>query len=346
MTDRANNPEQKLPVFKVVDGTLVRKSDDSRDPKRRYSHVAGPEGAYLREFTDDEERQRDEAETRWAAEAPQRTLEAERRKAEADAFRASLKYETRLIAFVDILGWTKAVRTASRDPEQIQKLGLVLNTIRSQIQQSKWMAKHGDADGWPGDPQVTQFSDCLTISTQADYIGKSQLVSALGFLSMSMLHQGFLLRGGLTIGELYHRECMVFGPAFLKAYELESRCAVYPRIILDPVLSEQWGQDDAYHEKGGRLIAHARTWRLSFDGFRFFDFLQPFGGTPTFSNSPDLIRHSLLPLRALLIENLKTHTGNAGIWSKYVWLANYFNDVCLEHKGHDIKPIELDPECS
>jgi len=196
-------------------------------------------------------------------------------------------------------------------------------------------------EGWPGDPQVTQFSDCLAISTRADHEGKSWLISSLGFISMSLLHQGFLLRGGLTIGELYHQGTMVFGPALLKAYELESRCSIYPRIILDPVLSKQWGQGEAYREKDGSLIGHARTWRMSHDGFRFFDFLQPLGGTPDFWDSPNLIKNSLTPLRPLLIENMKTHANNPGIWPKYVWLANYFNDVCTEYKGHGIAPIEM-----
>lgn len=71
MTNKTNKSEEKLPVFKVVDGALVRKHNDLRDPKRRYAQVCVPEGNYLREFTDDEERQRDEEEARWREEAPQ-----------------------------------------------------------------------------------------------------------------------------------------------------------------------------------------------------------------------------------------------------------------------------------
>ena len=59
--------EQKLPVFQVVDGRLVRKPNDERDPNRRYSNVAGPDGNYLKEFTDAEERQRDEEEAKTEA---------------------------------------------------------------------------------------------------------------------------------------------------------------------------------------------------------------------------------------------------------------------------------------
>lgn len=290
MTDNDKQPKQTLPVFQIIGGKLVRKTGDVRDPKRRYAQVAGPEGTYLREFTDEEERQRDKEEARWAAEAPQRALQAEQQKEEAAKFRESLKYDIRLVAFVDILGWTESVKNASKNPEKIQKLGLALDAIRTQLHQTEWMQKNAGHSEWPGDPKITQFSDCLTISTRADFAGKSHLISVLGFLSLSLLRQGFLLRGGLTVGELYHRESMVFGPAFLKAYELENRCAVYPRIILDPVLSEQWGQGDAYREKDDSLIGYAKTWRLSHDGFRFLDFLQPFGGAPSFWESPHLIR--------------------------------------------------------
>lgn len=341
MTGQTNMPEQKLPVFMIVDGELVRKLDDLRDPNRRYAQVVDPDGSYFREFTDEEERQRDEEEARWKADAPQRELEAKRQAEEADAFKSSLRYETRLVAFIDILGWTEAVKAMPSNVEQVQKLGLVLNTIRAQAQQCEWMKENGGDCGWPGDLQITQFSDCLTISTQCDNAGKSQLISTLGVLSLNLLHQGFLLRGGITVGELYHQESMLFGPAFLKAYELESRQAIYPRIILDPILSKQWGQGDAYIQKDGSLIDYARTWRLSHDGFHFFDFLQPFGGAPSFRDSPKLIKHSLDPLRSLLVERLNMYKDNLSVFPKYVWLTNYFNDVCIEFEDCGVEPIEL-----
>nr|WP_317187917.1 hypothetical protein [Acinetobacter gerneri] len=52
-----------------------------------------------------------------------------------------------------------------------------------------------------------------------------------------------LLRGALTIGEIYHDENMVFGPAMVEAYELESKVAEFPRIILHDKIEadyEQW----------------------------------------------------------------------------------------------------------
>lgn len=85
--------EEKLPIFKVVEGHLVRIPGDIRDPKRRYSSVSDVKTgqSYLREFTDEEERQRDAEEEVWEAEQPQREAKAKRREKEAQHFRESLR---------------------------------------------------------------------------------------------------------------------------------------------------------------------------------------------------------------------------------------------------------------
>jgi hypothetical protein len=43
---------------------------------------------------------------------------------------------------------------------------------------------------------------------------------------------GFLIRGGATIGKLYHAGGVVFGEALVEAAMLEARTAVYPRVVL------------------------------------------------------------------------------------------------------------------
>src|SRR5438105_1445070 len=43
---------------------------------------------------------------------------------------------------------------------------------------------------------------------------------------------GMLVRGGVTIGKLYHSGGVVFGEALVDAYRLESRVAIYPRIAV------------------------------------------------------------------------------------------------------------------
>ena len=49
-----------LPVFLVINGELVPKPGNKRDPNRRYvTAVGGAKGDYYREFTDEEERRAD-----------------------------------------------------------------------------------------------------------------------------------------------------------------------------------------------------------------------------------------------------------------------------------------------
>ncbi len=44
------------------------------------------------------------------------------------------------------------------------------------------------------------------------------------------------MRGGVTIGDICFEGSMVFGPAMVKGYGLESEFAVYPRIVVDPAV--------------------------------------------------------------------------------------------------------------
>ena len=53
---------------------------------------------------------------------------------------------------------------------------------------------------------------------------------------------GFLFRGGVTVGDLVHEDEAVFGPGLNRAYYLESKIAMYPRIVLDPLYMEEFGE--------------------------------------------------------------------------------------------------------
>ena len=54
-------------------------------------------------------------------------------------------------------------------------------------------------------------------------------------LEQSLLSQyGLLLRGGIAVGKPYQDNEVVYGPGLVKAYALESKYAVYPRVIMLP----------------------------------------------------------------------------------------------------------------
>ena len=48
-----------------------------------------------------------------------------------------------------------------------------------------------------------------------------------------MLNNGIVVRGGISFGNDYSDESLIFSMALVKAYTLESKKAIYPRIVID-----------------------------------------------------------------------------------------------------------------
>jgi hypothetical protein len=114
-------------------------------------------------------------------------------------------------------------------------------------------------------PSVSTFSDHIVMSASFDQIGKedealkvfrpfialSTLYPLVATVATAALRLGFLIRGGMAYGKLYHTGGVVFGPALIDAVALESKFAVYPRIVLSepamdifaPMATEQLARD-------------------------------------------------------------------------------------------------------
>jgi hypothetical protein len=135
----------------------------------------------------------------------------------------SPKYERRLVLFIDFLGFKEVVAGTKGDPQALKRLIAALDTV-------------GDIDVETiKSQQVTQFSDSIVVSYRVDEVsGVFWLLDTMANIIVNLAGRGFLLRGAVTVGELYHTSEHVVGPAMVAAYELESKIAKYPRVIIDP----------------------------------------------------------------------------------------------------------------
>lgn len=138
-------------------------------------------------------------------------------------------YQDRLCLFLDILGFSALVKN-----NECLIVNQVIRKIKKELKSSKeYMEKIGS------DPIATTFSDCIVLSVEAKSTDVEQasnilVTSTVKMLQDTYLNQAIALRGGMAYGQLYHHRTEgVFGPAMIKAYELESQFADWPRVIFD-----------------------------------------------------------------------------------------------------------------
>ncbi|GBG13144.1 DNA primase [Novimethylophilus kurashikiensis] len=313
----------KYPVFRVVDGKEVQIS--LQDLKRPHKTVCDVATGMVRiiELTEEEMAQQQADKEAWDTGEQERT-ERERKEAEEqERFLDSLRYDSRLVAFIDILGWSKAVNSSAKNgADTVKALGQALIPLKAFTNFIGTLESIMPETGWPGDPVMSHFSDSVVLTVKDDVIGRQHLLQALHALSASMIRHGFLLRGGIARGDVYHRNGIIFGPAFIEAHLLEKDIAFYPRIILSPELSQE--------TEGWRGVID-QPWRKDSDGLTFFNFLPPFYNNQFLKDNSELWQSQLIPIRTLIIDQVSRHRNDKNIYSKYQWLAKYFDDICTEN---------------
>jgi hypothetical protein len=147
-----------------------------------------------------------------------------------------MRYEEKILAYIDILGFKKAVgktieKINNNEIEnicEIQKIDNLLEEERFHLNIREYLLGKPKIKG-----KVTcQFSDTIIIS----YLKESDIHHILldiYILCAMAIEKGFLYRGAIVCGKIIHTEIKIFGPALIDAYNIESTKAIFPRILLD-----------------------------------------------------------------------------------------------------------------
>jgi hypothetical protein len=122
------------------------------------------------------------------------------------------------------------------DPNEVAK---VLNIARKFSAPDQEVAQ---LYGW----KFVNFSDLIVravhIKTETNELVKIGLVFhellELANIQVNLIAKGVLVRGSLTIGPIAVEDGLVFGPALAHAYMLESKTAVFPRIVVEDLVLE------------------------------------------------------------------------------------------------------------
>lgn len=159
---------------------------------------------------------------------------------------AGVIYEERLVAFLDILGFSNVVKQSS-DDESVQRRLYDFLCLYSKHDHAKEVFagfRKGDGSGCDAsdyealkalyDYRFTQFSDSFIFSIKPEHISSIHYFPILiGQFMLHALDLGFLVRAGIAKGLMIHEEDgPAFGPAFIQAYRIESGQAVFGRAVL------------------------------------------------------------------------------------------------------------------
>ncbi|MCM1161012.1 MAG: hypothetical protein NC412_07295 [Roseburia sp.] len=264
-------------------------------------------------------------------------------------------YQKRIIAFIDILGFKTKVddslisKTVARKLHTALKRILQIKLDNEDLSSVLEMKSYG--------VEITTFSDSAVISYPADDIdGLFYLLLDLVHLQLELASYDVLLRGGITIGDLYHDGSIVYGPAMNEAYLLESKKAKYPRIIADvhninDFIKQQVKLGKADHYDVEDILNLLKQDR---DGKYFVDMLRQ---DRELSNTGDEYFQWLKSLRTVIVEGLNRYASpqmkwneklyrilnrkfkqsvkqNRDIFIKYEWLKEYYDSVVGDEEAY------------
>ncbi|MBW6528975.1 hypothetical protein KZ813_19215 [Sphingomonas sp. RHCKR7] len=227
-----------------------------------------------------------------------------------------MAYRQSVVTFVDILGFSKIVEKGpfAQIDEMLDAMG---KTAAQPVGEVGKLTS------------ILSFSDSVirarSLEGETVYDALLQEVQDLATAQWTLVEFGMLIRGGTTVGDIHMDERRAFGPAFIRAYTLESSLAGAPRIVIDPAVVERIREH--LHSVGSRakkrtLIEDLKSHlHLGDDGIWFIDYIK----SVSLLNDADYVRETLFLMREFIIESALREQSDSLILPKYLWLIRYHN---------------------
>lgn len=259
------------------------------------------------------------------------------------------KFKKKVFVFIDVLGFSGLV---GKEPETVLKIVDLVDYFSKEVRDlqnpidstNEYNTRAAELMK-QADIEISYFSDSLVISSSLE--GVMILITLTKRVNRSLMDLGFVFRGAIVIGDIYHRGGKVVGKALIDAYFIESQVAIYPRIVLaDEVVNEiiklenNWDSDA--HNKPIKNITE------DFDGMYiihpFYQFSYSLNPNPIEVIKMDLERLQLLNLikdRKRMVEHhLESFKNDIKVRVKIQWLAIKLNEF-IKESGLNVSPIIL-----
>lgn len=271
-----------------------------------------------------------------------------------------LKYERRIIAFIDILGFKEIVKKSEKDTSKINLLYSVLEYLKNWEISDNWNLKFVEIEE---DAQkkglnsfdirdktnTTAFSDSIVVSVKVDNDVNemtSTLTANLAFIGSILMEKGILFRGGLTIGNIIHKNNgTVFGQGLIEAYFLETKSAKYPRIVLSDKLIKELNYPLEHKRDRYPYHQYLKRFEDGCIGFHQMIYYQVMDSWPEITK--EIMISSLKNIRNVIVNGLDSSFENSDVFEKYIWLKEQYNDLIIlsdfdcDNKTHENIKIKI-----
>lgn len=271
------------------------------------------------------------------------------------SYRKKAVYEKRIVAFVDILGFKTIIEDSVCDTNLRRKVLEATEIIHSR--------REGQIEG----TQVTTFSDSAVISYPLN------MRNALFYTIIDIIHlqlelgnKGIMLRGGIAIGDVYHDDDIVFGPAMNEAYFLESKVAKFPRVVIRKETLEEgfvnteglskYEIETNWQDLMSLVKPNNYNDKENDENLFFIDLLRQDNELTDFG---DEYYEWLKSFRVAIVEGLNRYSKASAeyqsmcvedrieadkVFKKYRWLLNYWNHVVEDEAAYYPVPDAVDQE--
>ncbi len=237
----------------------------------------------------------------------------------------NVQYERCLIVYIDILGFRQKIETKSAN-----HISRCIRMIAEAVEPGSFKSTFTKLPR----ENFVNFSDLCVLWFPLESNKflpptgwlTSQILKIVHAQSWLLFDEGLLIRGGITIGELAKSYGQIFGPGLVRAYELESKHAEYPRILVDKCVLDEFDRnpricvhDPATDKRYLRAMLHKDT-----DGKLFVDYLRVVADE---LDNPEDYPGYLEKHRTLIDRKLKEFKEPSRIRDKYEWLNSYHEET-------------------
>ncbi len=243
-----------------------------------------------------------------------------------------IKYQRRIVCFLDVLGFGSLLKEFEDDAdlsnEMVSSENLVSEKANDFITAFKSVVQlipHHYC-------RYYLFSDniCIAADMEEDKAIANEILFVVSNLFQKMASLGYFLRGGIDYGWMLDEEDIAVGLPLANAYLLESKSAIYPRVVISDTfraLLEDINADFDFQLKTDQELVY----------------IDPFYNVIRAEDRREFFEI----YKARISEKLEIHKDQPPIEQKFIWLAlsyNNFLDQFLENSGILLENEEVGEE--